>query len=615
MGLFGFGKKKVKDQATPDQKVQEALEKGLVTIKDLIAPPSIELSPNYITIGSKCYRTMFVFAYPRYVHTNWLSPLINFNANIFISLYHYPMESRQVMDELKLKIGQMEATWQINAEKGNVRDPELETQLKDAHELRDSIQRGEERFFQFGFYITVMANSPEELEKVCGKVESILGGMLIYTRTCMLRMDKGFKSTLPLNLDLLQVTRNMDTSALSSTFPFTSSDLTTGDGILYGLNRHNNSLVIFDRFKLENANAVVFAKSGAGKSYAVKLEALRYLMIGTEVIIIDPEREYKALCEAVGGSYVQMSLNSPTKINPFDLPKSDYNATDANEVLRSKIISLLGLLKVLLGDLSNKEDAILDKALLESYRQKGITADPTTHTTPPPLMGDLFNVLRTIPGSEGITDRLEKFVTGTFSGMFNQPTNVDIDKKFLVFDIRDLEDILRPMGMFLILDFIWNKVRSERKRRLLMVDESWIMMQHEDSAKFLFGMAKRARKYWLGLTTITQDVEDFLDSPYGRAIVTNASMQLLLKQSTAAIDKIAKVFNLTEGEKYLLLECDKGEGLFFAGPNHVAIRIIASYIEDQIITTDPKELAKREGKGEANEDVEPEGGLTKEQVS
>lgn len=615
--MFGlFGKKKTSlNKVKHDEKIQLALEKGLVTIKDLIAPPSIELRADHIVIGSKYYRTMFVFAYPRYVHTNWMAPLINFNANIFISLYYYPIESKQVMDELKVKIGQMEATWQINAEKGNVRDPELETQLKDAHTLRDAIQRGEERFFHFGLYITVMADSLQELDQICNKVETTLGGMLIYTRNCTLRMDKGFQTTLPLNSDLLQITRNMDTSALSSTFPFTSSDLTTGDGILYGLNRHNNSLIIFDRFKLENANSVVFAKSGAGKSYAVKLEALRYLMIGTEVIIIDPEREYRALCDAVGGAYIQISLNASTKINPFDLPKTDYKATDATETFRSKIIALLGLLRVLLGELTNKEDAILDKAILETYRQKGITNDPATHSIEPPLMGDLFNVLRTIPGSEGITDRLEKFVTGTFSGMFNQPTNIDINKPFIVFDIRDLEDILRPMGMYLILDFIWNKVRSIRRRRLLLVDESWIMMQHEDSAKFLFGMAKRARKYWLGLTTITQDVEDFLDSPYGRAIVTNSSMQLLLKQSTAAIDKVAKVFNLTEGEKYLLLECDKGEGLFFAGPNHVAIRVIASYIEDQIITSDPRELAKREGYKDEEEQAQQKTELKSEDVS
>lgn len=589
---FFFGKKKDKT-AQKQQRIQLELEKGLVKIKDLIAPPSVQVTPNYVVIGSHYYRTMFVFGYPRYVHTNWLSPLINYNANLIISLYQYPMESKAVMDELKFKIGEMEATWQMNTEKGNVRDPELETALRDAHELRDAIQRGEERFFHFGFYITVMGSSLEELNKVSEKVEGILGGMLIYTRDCIFRMDKGFNATIPLNLDKLHVTRNMDTSALSSTFPFTSSDLTTGDGILYGLNRHNNSLVIFDRFKLENANSVVFAKSGSGKSYTVKLEALRYLMIGTEVIIIDPEREYKELCDAVGGSYIQISLNSQTKINPFDLPRDE--TADQNEVLRSKIISLLGLFKVLLGDMTNKDDAILDKALLETYRQKGITSDPATHDREPPLMGDLYNVLRTVPGSENITDRLEKFVAGSFSGMFNRPTNVDIDKKFLVFDIRDLEDILRPMAMYNVLDFIWTKVRSSRKRRLLLVDESWIMMQHEDSAKFLFGMAKRARKYWLGVTAITQDVEDFLSSSYGRAIVTNAAMQILLKQSTAAIDSIAKVFNLTEGEKYLLLECDRGEGLFFAGQNHVAIRVIASYIEDQIVTTDPAKLAAKKG--------------------
>ncbi len=588
-----------------------AIAKGQVGIKDLIAPASVEVLSDAIKIGGLYYKTLFVFDYPRYVHTNWLSPLINFNANLMVSLYYYPVDSKQIMEELKVKIGQMEAAWQIAQERGDVRDPELETQLRDANSLRDAIQRGEERFFYFGFYLTIQADSYDALTDLTNKIENLMGGMLIYTRPTLLRMDMGFNSTLPLNKDYLQVSRNMDTSALSSTFPFTSSDLTQDDGILYGLNRHNNSLVIFDRFNLENANAVVFAKSGAGKSYAVKLEALRYLMIGTEIIIIDPDGEYKALCEAVGGTYMKVSLKSVTKINPFDLPEPDSRSEDSSEILRSKVISLLGLLKVLMGEINNKEDSILDKALLEAYRQKGITADPSTHRNPPPMLGDLFNVLRTIPGSENIVGRLEKFVSGSFAGMFNQQTNIDLTSNFLVFDIRDLEDILRPMAMFMILEFIWNKVKAKRKRRVMFVDEAWIMMQHEDSAKFLFGIAKRARKYWLGLTTITQDVEDFLGSPYGRAVVTNASMQLLLKQSTAAIDRIVEVFNLTEGEKYLLLECNRGEGLFFAGPNHVAIRIIASYIEDQIITTDPQQLAKQqEEKKQLELDNQATAGLT-----
>jgi type IV secretory pathway VirB4 component len=599
MALLPFAKKS-KDSGPSDAEAQKAVEtqrliqEGMSTVKDLIAPSVIEVNPNFFKVGDRFTRTMFVSGYPRYVTTNWLSPLINFNADIAISMFQYPIDSKSVMDDLKRRIGQMEATWNINQEKGLVKDPELETALQDANALRDAIQRGEEKFFQFGLYITLSADTREELDNLCQKVESLLGGMLIYTKMTMMQQEEGFRTTLPLCNDHIQVIRNMDTSALSSTFPFTSSDLTTNEGILYGLNRHNNSLVIFDRFKLENANSVIFAKSGAGKSYTVKLEALRYLMIGAEIIIIDPEREYKSLCDAVGGTYINISLNSNTHINPFDMPKVNPEEDKTGEELRSKIISLLGLFAILLGELTNKEESLLDRALLEVYRQKGIVSDPQTYGNPPPQMGDLYELLKTMPGAETIVDKMEKYVHGSLAGMFNMPTNVELDSNFIVFDIRDLEDVLRPMAMFTILEFVWNKVRGVRKRRLLLVDEAWIMMQHEDSARFLFGMAKRARKYWLGLTTITQDVDDFLESSYGKAIVSNSSMQVLLKQSTSAIDKIAKIFNLTEGEKYLLLECDVGEGLFFAGQNHVAIRIIASYIEDQIITTDPEKLAKKE---------------------
>jgi type IV secretory pathway VirB4 component len=584
------------------QEIERVVQEGMSTIKDIIAPPSLELNSNYFKVGNKFTRTLFVSGYPRYVSTNWLSPLINFNGDIAISLYQYPIESKSVMDDLKRRLAQMEAQWQINSEKGLVKDPELETALQDANQMRDAIQRGEEKFFQFGLYMTLSADTPEELNSLTQKVESMLGGMLIYTKVATLQMEQGFKTTTPVCYDYIQVMRNMDTSALSSTFPFTSSDLTTNEGILYGLNRHNNSLIIFDRFKLENANSVIFAKSGAGKSYTVKLEALRSLMMGTEIIIIDPESEYKALCDAVGGTYVQISLNSKTHINPFDMPKIKTDEAEGDE-LRAKVISLLGLFGILLGELTNKEESLLDRALLEVYRQKGIVSDPTTYQSPPPLMGDLFELLKTMPGAESIVEKMDRYVHGTLAGIFNMATNVDTDTPFLVYDIRDLEDILRPMAMFEVLEFVWNKVRGERKKRLLLVDEAWLMMQHEDSARFMFGMAKRARKYWLGLTTITQDVDDFLDSSYGKAIVTNSSMQILLKQSTAAIEKIAKIFNLTEGEKYLLLECDRGEGLFFAGQNHVAIRVIASYIEDQIITTDPERLATQD---QAAEEVQEE---------
>jgi len=508
-----------------------------------------------------------------------------------ISLYIHPLESKEVMTELKTQVGKLESSMSISQEKGQPRDPELETALGDVESLRDVLQRGEVRLFQFGLYFTIYAKSAEELKTVTDQLESTLGGLLIYTKETMFQMEQGFNATLPLMKDDINVLRNLDTGSLSSTFPFTSSELTQDDGILYGINRHNNSLIIFDRFSLENANTVVFAKSGSGKSYFVKLEALRYLMLGTDVIVIDPENEYKSLCEAAGGSYLEISLNSDKRINPFDLP---YNPTENGEdVLRSNVASLHGLINLMVNGLNPEEDAIVDKALYETYALKDITTDPESQKNEPPLLQDFYNILSNMQGTESLRARLSKFIEGTFANLYNQRTNFELKPGFVVFSVRDLEDQLRPVAIYTVLNYIWTKVRMDMRRRMMIIDEAWWMMQYEDSAKFLHGLAKRARKYYLGLTIISQDVEDFLASRYGKAVVANSSMQILMKQSTASIDIIAETFNLTEGEKYLLLESDVGEGLFFAGLNHVAFKAVASYTEDQIITTDPKQLMEQ----------------------
>ncbi|MDF2378707.1 MAG: DUF87 domain-containing protein [Candidatus Gracilibacteria bacterium] len=588
--------KKISDLTAAEKKIlmedQKKFEEGTSTIKDLIAPPSMEVSTSKIKVGEVYAKSFYVFSYPRFLETNWLAPIVNFDVTMDISMFVYPYESASIMKTLRRKVAQFRSSIRMDRERGVVEDPALETALEDAETLRRDLQRGTERFFQFCLYFTLYSEDEKKLDQAAKQLESLLGGKLVLTKPANMQMDHAFTSSLPYCLDELEMMNNMNTSPLSSTFPFTSSELTSNTGILYGLNRHNDSLVIFDRFELENANSVVFAKSGAGKSYAVKLEILRSLMMGTDVMIIDPENEYKALCESVGGTYVNVSLSSNERINPFDLPlKVEDQIEKTGDRLREHIINLTGLVKLMLGNITDEESGLLDNALIETYASKGITMDTKDpEKMIPPLMGDLVQVMEGTQGAENMARRLSKFVEGTYSGIFNQPTNVDLGSGMIVFSIRDLEDELRPLASYVVLNYIWNKVRSQLKRRLLIIDEAWILMQHEDSAKFLYGLAKRARKYYLGVTTITQDVEDFVASPYGKPIITNSSIQLLLKQSPAAIEYLQKIFNLTDGEKYLLLNSGVGQGLFFAGNKHVAIQVIASYGEDKIVTTKPQDV-------------------------
>ena len=576
------------------KKAEKSYQEGINRLRDLIAPSAMRVDFDQLYISGVYTKTIFVYDYPRFLNANWMSPVVNFDAVMNISQFIYPFNSSVILKVLQKKVVQMRSAMRMAAEAGKISDPGLETALQDAEQLRRDIQKGMEKFFQFGMYITMMDTDKDKLERQAKQLEAILGGQLILTRRAALRMEQGFNSCLPLGLDEIDIAWNMNTSPLSSTFPFTSSTLTMDTGILYGLNRHNDSLVIFDRFSLENANSVVFAKSGAGKSYAVKLEILRYLMIDTDVIVIDPENEYEALCETVGGTYLKVSLNADKRINPFDLPHPIKDEIlKPGDLLRSNIINLLGLLKLMLGELTPLEDGLLDKALNDVYALKGITMDLVDPSDKePPTMEDLQSVLEGTQGAESIVERLKKYTEGTYSGIFNKPTNIDLSSGLVVFSIRDLEDQLRPIAMYIILNYIWNRVRSSLKKRLLVIDEAWTMMQHEDSAKFLFGLVKRARKYYLGVTTITQDVEDFSKSNYGKPIITNSSMQLLLKQSPTAVDVLQDIFNLTEGEKYLLLNSGVGQGLFFAGNKHVALQVIASFTENEIVTTDPKELLK-----------------------
>jgi len=612
-----FGKKKKLDpvasaqlqQAKEQGEIQVAFQKGISALRDFIAPASLEFMSNYFRIGTRLARTYYVYGYPRQIYTGWLSSMVNLDEVIDISIYVYPVDNKVVLDNLRKKVGQLEAGIQIDSERGKVRDPGKQAAVVDAEELRDKLQVGEERFFRFGLYFTVYASSEDELEFVSHKVESMLGQQLVYSKPASAQQEQGLNSIIPQFTDQLQIRRNMNTGAISTSFPFTSADLSQDNGILYGINMHNSGLVIFDRFSLENGNSVVFAKSGAGKSFTVKLEALRSMMFGTEVFIIDPENEYQRMSEAVGGAYVRLSLNSTTRINPFDLPQVS-EAEDADNALRSNLITLHGLLRLMMGGaqaqmaaqggngivapaLTPVEESDLDAALIEVYAKAGITNDPLTHKSPAPTIADLYDTLLHMGGTgPQLAQRLRKYTTGTFAGIFSQQSNINIDNPLVVFNIRDLEDELRPVAMYIVLNYIWNKTKSDKKKRILIVDEAWQLMKYEDSANFLFSLAKRARKYNLGITTITQDVEDFMGSKMGRAIVANASMQILLKQSPSAIDVLADTFKLTSEEKKRLSQFPIGQGLFFAGSNHVHIQITASPTEANLITTNPEQEKK-----------------------
>ncbi len=594
-GLFDLfnvtKKKKGSKDGAPKEKVSHITQIDGLSIQDLVAPIDMEIDFNHVQVGEWYFKTFFVSSYPRFVGPNWLSPIINFEHSLRISSFYYPVDSKIILQKLKRKIGEMEATLMSQMEGRKAVDPSMKVALTDAQQLQDSIAEGVEKFFHFAMYVTIQSKDKDELEKISNNVMSTLASINVTAKPAMLQQEQGLVSTQPAGADKLYITRNMDTTSLATTFPFVTSELTMDHGIMYGINQHNKSLVIFDRFDMENANSVVFAKSGAGKSYFVKLEAVRSMMLGTEVIIIDPEKEYKPLCDAVGGAYISFSQDKGDKMNPFEL--SGLGSED--DELRMKMLSLQGFFKLMMGELNSIEIAILDRALILTYREKGITLDPATQKNANfPLLEDLYKVLKGMadPEARSMSSRLERYILGSAAGIFNEQSTVELNNPFTVFSIRDMPDELRPMSMYLMLDYIWTKIRKDLKRRLLIVDEAWYMMQSEDSAKFMYGIAKRARKYYLGLTTITQDVDDFLKNDMGRAIITNSAIQFLMKQSPTAVDRLQSVFNLSDGEKFFLLNAEKGQGLFFAGQNHVAIQVVSSLSEHELITSDPKDLEK-----------------------
>jgi conjugal transfer ATP-binding protein TraC len=591
MGLFDsiLGKKKKKVSEISSILPQEIFKASVLELRDIIAPSALKVTPKELNLGEKILRSFFVISYPRFLSESWFSPIINMDKVFDVAIFIHPVETAKVLRQFQKKVAEVQSQIHTREDKGLVRDPMLDVAYQDLENLRDQLQQAQEKLFDVGLYITVYADNELELDKIESEIKSILESKLVYVKPSLFQQEEGYKSTLPLGDDLLNVHSKLNSSPLSSLFPFTSFDLTSDRGILYGVNRHNSSLVLFDRFSLENYNSVTFAKSGAGKSYGTKLEILRTLMFDTDVIVLDPEREYEYMAETVGGRYFKISLNSEHHINPFELPVPGPDESASN-ILRSQIINLVGLFRLMMGGLTAEEDALIDRAITETYALKDITADSDFRNIEAPLMSDFELVLTGMEGGESLAQRLTKYTKGTWAGFINKPTNVDINKKFIVFSLRDMEDELKPIAMYIVTHFIWNAIRKELKRRLLVIDEAWWMMKSDDTASFLTGLVKRGRKYYLGVATITQDVDDFLKSPYGLPIITNSSIQILLKQSPTTIDKLQQTFNLTDEEKYLLLESDVGEGIFFAGLKHVAIKIISSYTENQIITSDPSQI-------------------------
>ncbi len=591
MALGDFFNQKKNDQAADITPVlpSDIYQQGVLSFEDVIAPTALKVNSKDIELGGKIIRTLYVISYPRFLAQGWFDPVINLDKVLDISVFVHPVDTAQALRKFQKKVAEVQSQILDRQQKGLVRDPKLDTAYQDLEDLRDKLQQAQEKLFDIGVYITLYADSREELDKTEAEVRGILDSKLVYLKPALFQQEQGLKSSIPTGTDQLAVHSKLNSSPLSSIFPFTSFDLTSDSGILYGINRHNASLILFDRFSLPNYNSVTLATSGAGKSYGAKLEILRSLMFGTDVIVIDPEKEYEQLSTAAGGRYFNISLSSEHHINPFDLPKLQ-EGEEPKDILRSNIINLVGLFRLMLGGLTPEEDAMVDRALSETYALKDITGETDFSNMEVPLLSDFEMVLSGMEGSESLVQKLSKYTRGTWSGFLNRPTNVDINKQFVVFSVRDMEDDLKPVAMYIITHHIWNAVRRNLKKRLLVIDEAWWMMKHEDTASFLYSMAKRGRKYFLEVAALTQDVDDFLNSPYGRPMLSNSSMQLLMKQSPTVIDQLQEIFNLTEEEKFLLLESGVGEGIFFAGLKHVAIKIVASYTEDQIITSDPSQL-------------------------
>lgn len=543
---------------------------------DIISYSGLKEQPDYIVIDGVYMRTLYISGYPFVASSGWLNSLITFNHNVDISYHINQVDANKALPKLHRKITELESTKRTMVRAGKIVGPEITDPLESAMELRDKIQRGQEMLFQISIYLCISAPTKAELDKVTKLLENAMGARLFFTKIARYQQMEGLQSILPRGEDKLAQRRNLDSSSAALTFPFMSSELVQESGILYGVNKSNNSLVILDRFSLHNANSIVFAQSGSGKSYATKVEILRQLMQGTNVIVIDPEREYKLLTDSVEGTYIKLSASSRQKINPFDV----YTTGTTRQDLSEHIQDLLEVVGLMAEGLNSSEKAAVDKALMKLYKSK---------KTSTPTLKSLYKLLKEA-GHDKLSDRLDKYVTGSLASVFNAQTNVKLTNRLVVFDIKDMPESLRQIMMLIISNFVQNQVKSEPKKRLLVIDEGWLLLQHEESARFISGLVRRARKYYLGVSIISQQANDFLSNDYGRAIASQSSLRILMRQDTTTIKNVVAQFNLSEYESNFLLTCDKGDALIIADKNHVALRVVASDKEHPLITTNPAEI-------------------------
>lgn len=552
---------------------------------DFLSYGGLEEQRDYCVIDEKYFRTLMIAGYPYVASTGWLNMLVNFNYNIDIAYHIEQVATHTALPKLNRKILELESRKRSMQKNGSILGPEILDPLNSAVELKNKILRGQEKLFQFSIYIAITADSLAELNKITTLLETVLATGLFYTKVATFRQLEGLQSVLPRGENLLAQKRNLDTSSAALTFPFVSSELVQDSGILYGINRSNNSLVIIDRFSLHNANNIVFAQSGSGKSYTAKVEIIRQLMQGTKVIVIDPEREYEQLCKSVNGTYIKISARSKEKINPFDLTLSAHNADDT---LASHVQDLTEIISLMAEGLSPEEKAVVDKAILITYKKFGWSMKGSRRGATYPLLKDLYKTLKTLKEKKLCT-RLEKFIKGSLSNVFDSQTNIKLDNRLIIFDIKDVSESLRQIMMVVISNFVYNRVKSDIQKRLLVIDEGWLLLQHTESARFVAGLTRRARKYYLGVSIISQQANDFLNNEYGKAIASQSSLRILMRQDTTTIKKVAEEFNLSEYEQKFLLTCDRGEALIIADQNHVAVKIVASGKEHPLITTDPAE--------------------------
>jgi type IV secretory pathway VirB4 component len=560
-------------------------------VKELLAPPGAEFSTNYFQIGNIYGRSFLILDYPSYLFSGWLEKIINLDEAFNLGLYFYPLETGAVLKQLEKQLARISAQISERETAGKVRSPELETAYRNVEELRDLLVQAQERMLNVGLYLTIFANDKKELEQKTNKIIKILESILIAVKPVMFQQKEAFFTTLPLCLDEIKTNYQINSSTASSFFPFISSELVDESGVFFGINLQNAGFVILDRWRYENPHLVILARSGAGKSYTTKLEVMRNLMLGTDVLILDPENEYQSIAEIYNGSFISLSLKGEANFNPFDLPPVLPNE-EPLDVYKEHIADLISFCQLIIGEKLSSEDlAILDQALNQTYALFNILPDQDFSKIERfPTLNDLEKVLGGLVGGSELASKFYPYTQGNFSGFINKPTSVELEKRLIVFGFRDLPEILRPIGMFVVLNYILNRVRREMKKRLVIIDEAWWIMRQEAGAEFLLNAVKRGRKYNLAITTITQDVEDFLNSSYGRPIITNSAIVFLMKQSPATIDICGQAFALSEGEKQFLLQAERGQGLILVGQRKIPVYILASYAEDQIIKTRPEQL-------------------------